>query len=273
MSAAANEAPPVARPREIEEPLNLLLIHPLARTLLPLAARSGVHPNLVSLAGIGFGALAAPAFHAIGDWRMALLGLAAMIGWHVCDGLDGLLARATGRTSSFGRFLDGFCDYSVFVLVYVSLAIALMPDYGAIIWGVAATAGAAHAVQSAWYEAQRELYIRRCNGEFAGIERVAVGGILERLYNSGQSALMAGAARMDAALRANPQLLPHYRRRLERVVALSGLLGPTGRTLAIAIACVVALPELFWLWEIVALLPALVLLDSWRQRRERGLIG
>jgi phosphatidylglycerophosphate synthase len=257
---------------EIDEPLNRWLIHPLARRLLPVAIGSGVSPNTLSLLGLLCGVLAAFAYTRWQDWPMATAGFLAMLAWHVFDGLDGMVARATGRTSAFGRFLDGVCDYAVFVMVYVVLAASVAPALGtALAYGIAGLAGAAHAVQSAYYEAQRELYVRRLAGEAGLAERTVAGGILEQLYNRGQAAMTRDAALTDAWLRTPVGDVGRYRVQLAPVMQAMTLLGPTVRTLAIFIACTGGTPILFWMFEIVVLLPALMLLESLRSRRESRL--
>src|SRR3546814_9333837 len=46
---------------------------------------------------------------------MATIGLPLSLFWLVADGLDGMIARATGTPSAAGRVLDGLCDHGVFL--------------------------------------------------------------------------------------------------------------------------------------------------------------
>ena len=261
------------RPRGIEEPLNLALIHPVSRALLPVAVRLRVPPNAISITGIGFGLVAAWAYFHYERPAMALAGFSAMLAWHVLDGLDGMTARATGRTSDFGRFLDGFCDYSVFILVYVSLAVAAGHEAGlGLSLAAAALAGAAHVVQAAWYELQREVFIRRSAGKPGFVARDAVGGFLEVGYNALQARLMPGARALDAALGTDPALRTRYVETLRPVLSAAAILGATGRTLAIFIACLAGNPLWYWLWEIVGLSLAAILIERARRVREAALL-
>ncbi len=261
------------RPRGIEEPLNIAIIHPVSRALLPFAVKLHIPPNAISIAGIGFGIVAAWAYFHYETPAMALAGFAAMLAWHVFDGLDGMTARATGRASDFGRFLDGFCDYSVFILVYVSLAVAAGRDAGlGISLAVTALAGAAHVVQAAWYELQREVFIRRSAGQPGFAPRAAVGGFLEAGYNALQAKLMPGAYALDAALGADPALRARYIERLRPVLATATILGASGRTFAIFIACLAGSPLWYWLWEILGLSLAAILIERARRAREAALL-
>ncbi|MCF1710926.1 CDP-alcohol phosphatidyltransferase family protein [Tabrizicola sp. J26] len=76
-----------------------------------LAAR-GVTANAVTLAGLGFGLLAA-ALIALGAPAAALLPLALS---RLADGLDGAIARSVGKTD-FGGFLDITCDFLFYAAV------------------------------------------------------------------------------------------------------------------------------------------------------------
>jgi CDP-diacylglycerol--serine O-phosphatidyltransferase len=254
-------APPAnaARPPEIEDLTNTLLVHRLSGALLGPALRLGIHPNVVSLGGLAFGVLAAFAYHRWDDWRFATAGLACMVCWHVLDGLDGALARASGRTSAFGRFLDGLCDYLTFILVYCALALSLVPVHGPLLpWCLAIVAGAAHIVQAAAYEGEREAYVRRLARLPGRIVRPPSRNPLVSWYDKLQSALARGSADVDRHLNAEraarrDTLLARYRHALAPRLKRLALLSANNRTIAIWLCCVVAGPELYWAWEILGL--------------------
>lgn len=247
------------RPREIEDPTNLHFVHRIADGLLPFAVRIGLHPNMVSLAGLACGAAAAFAYSDWRDPRRATLGFLAMIAWHVLDGLDGKLARATGKTSAVGRVLDGICDHATFVMVYTVIAATAASEVGSLpaAFALAVAAGSAHAVQAAYYEGERASYIRRVNGRFVPARLAAVGGGLERLYNWVQARLTDHVRPIDIALGASrtnrEALLIRYRRAAGPILRAMSLLGANGRTVAIWLACLAGAPQAFWLWELFGL--------------------
>ena len=137
--------PDGSRDRRIEDPTNLWLIHPASRRLLPLALAWRVSANMVSLTGLALGIGAAIAYWNWATPAAALLGLVLSIAWLIADGLDGMVARATGTASPFGRLLDGICDHGVFILIYVLIATHIGTGEG---WALALTAGGAHIIQS-----------------------------------------------------------------------------------------------------------------------------
>jgi phosphatidylglycerophosphate synthase len=249
----------------IEDPSNLWLVHPLSDRLLPLALRLGIHPNTVSFTGMGFGALAGAFYwHWQNPWAV-LAGFLCMTAWHIMDGLDGKLARASGKASPLGRLIDGLCDYMVFLLVLLPIALTFA-DWPPVV-ALAVLSGGCHAIQSAWYEGEREAWKRRARGVFSVEPRATARFWGERLYNAAEARLGGGAKAVDAKLMADPAQLEAYLRTTAPHLRRLSLLSANNRTIAIALACLAGNPLLYWLWEIGALsIAALVLASILRQR-------
>ena len=123
------------------------------RPLVNLLARLGVHPNLLSASQVigGFGFLAlVPAYP-----RAAFLLFLALL---LIDGIDGALARATGKASAFGALVDQFCDHIREITVIGGMALwgglAILPAvlYGLIYTGLNLTVylANAHGVPVPW---------------------------------------------------------------------------------------------------------------------------
>src|SRR4051794_4388257 len=96
-------------------------------------ARRGVHPNAVTLAGIGSAVLAA-----VVGWPWAAAILVAASAW--CDGVDGAVAVLARRVSAMGQVLDAVGDR----IADVAFVIALwrLTDHDAVAGALAAAAGA-----------------------------------------------------------------------------------------------------------------------------------
>lgn len=88
------------------------IIDPPLNSLGQQIASIGVSANLVTLVGLGFGIAAAVAI-AFGATYLALIPLLLS---RLADGLDGAVARATGKTD-FGGYLDIVCDFLFYGLV------------------------------------------------------------------------------------------------------------------------------------------------------------
>ncbi len=94
------------------------------RVLIPPADTIGkfVHPNTVSLIGFCLGVAAGGAVLA---GQMAV----GVVLWalnRIIDGLDGTIARRTGRQTDFGGYLDILLDFAVYA--WVPLAFAIQAD-------------------------------------------------------------------------------------------------------------------------------------------------
>ena len=263
--ATLGAADPVRRTYEIEDPTNLYFIHPISARLVPIFAKHGIKPNTVSLAGMGSGILAGIFYHFYTATWCAVLGFVLMFAWHVLDGADGQLARLTKSYSELGKVLDGICDYVTFTAVYVGLAMAMSAAMGGWVWALVALSGAAHAVQSAAYEMQRQDYNFWGWGRASAalpkldIKPQGIAGHLHNLYTRLQLRASGGAAEFHAEfaglLIANPSreasLRAAYRESFAPVIRRWGVLCANYRTLGLFFAAFIKLPMLYFGFEIL----------------------
>jgi CDP-diacylglycerol---glycerol-3-phosphate 3-phosphatidyltransferase len=77
-------------------------LNPVAR----LFARINLHPNVITVLGVAVSSVAGY-FCATGNWYAAAL---IVFAGSCLDGLDGLVARQTGKSTAFGAVLDSCCD-------------------------------------------------------------------------------------------------------------------------------------------------------------------
>lgn len=267
-------APDRSRDRRIEDPTNLLIVHPAAYRLLPFALHHRISANAVSVAGLIAGVGAAACYYQGDDSRLATLGFLLSIAWLIADGLDGMVARATGTTSALGRMLDGLCDHGVFILIYVALAAAIGTAAG---WYLAFGAGFAHALQSNLYEAERARFHRRLRGSFV-IESIPSRFALLRLYGAVAGGIDRLADPFDRAMsRAGHSGLPttavgsRYATEAVPSMRLMSLLSANVRVLAIYIACLCDNSKYFWWFEIVPLSIVAVIAITGHRRVEARL--
>lgn len=267
--------PDGSRDRRIEDPTNLWLIHPAARALLPFAIAAGIPANAVSMIGLAVGTAAALCYADWGSPVAVLLGLALSVAWLIADGLDGMVARATGTASALGRLLDGVCDHGVFILIYVAMALSIGTGEG---WTLAVIAGAAHIAQSSLYEGERARFHRRVRGVAAPVPArpVADEPPLMRAYDR-----LAGLPdrlgldfeRLLARQTRPAALAARYARRAVPAMRVQSLLSANVRVWLIAIACLLGNPRIFWWAEIVALSSIAAVGLVLHRRVERGLVS
>ncbi len=89
----------------------------LLKPAVVLLAALGVSPNAVSASQVVVGGAIVPLVADRPRAAFALFVLALLL-----DGLDGALARHTGRCSPFGALLDQFCDHAREILMVAALA-------------------------------------------------------------------------------------------------------------------------------------------------------
>lgn len=260
--------PDGSRDRRIEDPTNLWLIHPAARRLLPIALARRVSANAVSLIGLALGIGAAIAYWNWASPLAAFIGLLLSIAWLIADGLDGMVARATGTASPFGRLLDGICDHGVFILIYVLIATHIGTGEG---WALALTAGGAHIVQSSTYEAERARFHRRVRGDSGTARPPRAGGVVEWLYDNISRGVDRLAEPFDRLLRDSDdprRLGAAYGAQAAPAMKLMALESANMRVYAIFLACLLGNPRFFWWFEIVPLTLVLVVGLIWHRRVE-----
>lgn len=267
--------PDGSRDRRIEDPSNRWLIHPAARALLPYAIAAGIPANAVSAAGLVFGIGAALCFAHWTSMTAVLLGLLLSVGWLIADGLDGMVARATGTASPLGRLLDGVVDHGVFILIYVAMALSIGTGEG---WALAVTAGAAHIAQSSLFEGERARFHRRVRG-IAMPRPVAPSAgtpLLVRSYDR-----LAGLPdrlgltfeRLLARQERPAALAARYAERALPAMRLQSLLSANVRVWLIAIACLAGNPRIFWWAEIVVLSLIGIIGLALHRRAEQDLVA
>lgn len=265
--------PDGSRDLRIEDPSNLWLIHPAGRALLPAAVRMGVSANAVSVCGLVLGAGAALCYARWDDWRFACLGLLLSVGWLIADGLDGMVARATGTASALGRFLDGVCDHGVFLLIYVALAWSIGTAQG---WALALVAGAAHAVQSSLYEGERARFHRRARGIAQPVVPAPQGNPLVRGYDTLATSLDRLALPFERRMAhdRDPAAFGRaYAASAAPVMKWMAWLTANVRVEAIFLACLLGRPQLFWAFEIVVLSAVAAVTISRHRAVERAASG
>ncbi len=261
------------RPVEIEDPSNRWFIHRISAFALPSAIRLGLSPNTVSFSGMACGLAAGACYAQAPDFRACLAGFLLMILWHVCDGLDGQLARATGQMTALGRVLDGICDYVTFIAVYLGLGWALARAGGPH-WALMLASGVGHALQSNLYEARRQAYGARLRGNAALGDAPPPSGIgIESLYDRLQTLSLGWTRATDTVLNqaSNPAAArATYQAMLAPVLKLWCLLGANFRTIMIFPFSISAFgPAGYFLWELLGLTLILLLLELLLRTRER----
>ncbi len=253
------------RPQSIEDLSNRFVVHPLSALVVKIALPLKVSANFVSVLGLGFGLLAGWFYFGQANPNFVLLAFASMFVWHVLDGADGRIARATNSTSALGRIIDGVCDHLVFASVYIGFALYLLATGASSwVWALVAAAVISHAVQAAAYEERRQNYHRRAKG--IARHHIAeglseVGGkksILAQGYDFIQKISAVKVSPLDDRLSELQQAGNHQQvtKAVAKTVPLVrawALLNANNRTVMLAVFAWVGRPDLYFWYEVIAL--------------------
>jgi CDP-diacylglycerol--glycerol-3-phosphate 3-phosphatidyltransferase len=172
------------------------LATPVARAL----GRLGLTPNALTV--IGFLGTCVAAFAAAGRWWLAAGILVLVFG--IFDLFDGTLARATGRVTKLGAFLDSTFDRAGEAIVYVGIAAGCLAagfDLGAIL---AASAMAAAFMVS--YTRAKAEGLGFASG--SGLASVGLAPREVRLAILALALIVAGALLQDGTLVVDCSIIP-----------------------------------------------------------------
>lgn len=275
MSSAAPAGGLAFKAREIEELADVYFFRPCGMVFAVAARALHLTPTIVTLIGMAVGVagglmLASP--------HTAFAGFLVIVLHGVLDSSDGQLARMTGRSTEFGRMMDGVGGYVTHVAIYGGIiASALSRGSGLSIVGVAVAAGVANIVHAQMYDYHRTTYITiAVKGEptpaMAGRPSRGIVGRYEAMQR-----LLAGLHPRVEQVTAERSLGGHvrgedrdrYRRCFYAPVRGWNLMGDNTRFYAIGIGAWLGHVEWFLLFELVPMNAALVALWLWQRGADR----
>jgi len=256
------------RPRELQDPLNYYLYHPLAWQLARRLAHTPLTPNMVSVIGGLFVVAAAWAYAQPWYPLSAALGMALHMSWHVVDGADGDLARITGRSSPIGEMVDGICDYTSHIVLYLVLGWLLSVSLGAAGWWWMIAAGISHIIQSNHVEVQRRQYqwwvygttwLRNTHNAESATAQSGFGAFVSAYLNLA-SGMTPHALRIDAAISAaqdDPARLEQIRTAVRAeappLLLMCKFLGPNPRAIVLGLSMLAGSPLWYFLYQTLLL--------------------
>lgn len=120
------------KPRETEEFINQYLNRPAAFLVAKWFKKLKASPNVVTVFSLLFGVSSGYCF-AKGENSFVLAGGILLQLMIIFDCADGQLARITGKSSSFGKTLDGLADILTHFSIFYGVAFALYRESGNIL--------------------------------------------------------------------------------------------------------------------------------------------
>lgn len=273
---------------DTEEWLDVHFTRPIGLVFALFWRRLGVHPNAITILSIFLGMGAGWCFYYT-DLTHNLCGIVLLMLANFCDSTDGQLARLTGQKTIIGRCLDGFAGDAWFFAIYVALVARLWPQAmpgTTTAWGpwallLAAVAGLlCHSPQSSLADYYRQIHLRfllGCGGAELGsshdeqqyLDRLpAKGAFWERAFHSNylkycksQERRTPAFQRLRHALEQAYGSLDHVPDALRQqflqgsrpLMPLTNILSFNTRAICLYITCLVGLPWLYFVFEIVVM--------------------
>ena len=109
---------------DTEEWLDIHFNRPIGLVLALACKAMHIHPNTITIISIFLGAAAGWMFYYT-DWQHNVLGIVFLMLANFCDSADGQLARITGQKTLLGRVLDGFSGDVWFFSIYLAIVLRL----------------------------------------------------------------------------------------------------------------------------------------------------
>ena len=113
--------------KDTEEFIDIWFTRPCGYVMASFFNALNVHPNVVTIISMVIGAFGGFCFY-FGCMKWTLVGVGSMIFANILDSADGQLARMSGKTSQWGRILDGFAGDVWFFSMYLAIVLRLTPQ-------------------------------------------------------------------------------------------------------------------------------------------------
>lgn len=273
--------------KDTEEWLDVYFTRPIGLVFTLLWKRLGVHPTAITVLGMILGAAAGWMFwHS--ELEYNIYGVILMMCSNFCDSTDGQLARLTGKKTLVGRVLDGFSGDVTFFCVYFALCMRMMGEFipgtdihwGLWIWVLAFMAGImSHSPQCLLSDYYRQIHLFFLKGK-AGSEldrseeqwrlyREQPKGALffrafyynyakycatqERRTRNFQLLMTEATNRYGSPLGMPDALKEEFLAGSRPLMKYTNLLTFNTRAITLYIACLVNLPWIYMLFEIIVM--------------------
>lgn len=155
---------------DTEEHIDLWFYRRIGYMWACLAKRLGITPNAITIASIFLGVAAGVLFYYPELW-INVIGMLLLVWANSFDSADGQLARMTKQYSRLGRILDGLAGDFWFVAIYFAICFRenatseFFSAHGWVIWAVAIAAGVCHSRQAAMADYYRQFHLYFLKGE------------------------------------------------------------------------------------------------------------
>lgn len=278
--------------KDTEELLDRFFFRPLGYGVAIVSKKLKLTPNTITILGIILGVIAGHLYY-YNSLLINTIGILVYIFADILDSADGQLARLTGQISKTGRIFDGVATNLISISVYLHLCLrALNNDFGWYIFIFGAIAGAGHVIQAAAADLYRHAYLYVVYGkeksELDNSKNVLEqynnltwkDSFIDKLflkfywdYTRRQELISGEFLALIKLINTKYKVIPdwvrnEYRGLFRKMNKYYNFLTVNSRTVAVAVAVLLNIPVLYFLFEIFVLNG--VLLYVWMAQKSKS---
>lgn len=282
--------------KDTEELIDRLFFRPAGYGIAVISKKLKLTPNALTIISIILGMLAGHLYYYKSIWINAA-GILIYIFADVLDSADGQLARITNNTSKTGRIFDGVATNLISISIYMHLILRSLDSYfGWWMFLIAAIAGASHVMQAATADFYRHAYLYIvCGKEKSDLDSSKdiqeqiknlpwKGNYIDKFflivyldYTRRQEFVSRKFLELINYIKANYDIIPEwisneYRAMFRKMNKYYNFLTVNSRTLAVAVAVLVNIPVLYFLFEIFILNAVVIFVWKVQMKKSQKLL-
>jgi hypothetical protein len=283
--------------KDTEEVIDRFFFRPAGYGIAIISKKLKITPNTLTIISIVLGVLAGHLYYYSSFW-INIAGILIFIFADVLDSADGQLARITNNTTKTGRIFDGVATNLISISIYMHLILrSLSSDIGWWMFLIAAIAGASHVIQAATADFYRHAYLYIvCGKEKSELDSSK--NIQEQInnlawknnfidkfflivyldYTRRQEFISRKFLELINYIKANYETIPEwlsseYKASFKKMNKYYNFLTVNSRTAAVAVAVLVNIPVLYFLFEIFVLNSVLIYVWITQMKKSQTLLN
>lgn len=277
--------------KDTEELIDRFFFRPAGYGIAVISEKLKLTPNSLTIISIILGVLAGHLYY-YKSICINIAGILLFIFADILDSADGQLARITNNTTKTGRIFDGVATNLISISIYMHLCLrSLDSEIGWWIFLIGAVAGASHVMQAATADLYRHAYlyivcgkeksdldsskdireqIKKLTWKNNFIDRLFLNFYLD--YTRRQEFVSRKFLELINYIKANYDIIPEwlsneYRASFKKMNKYYNFLTVNSRTIAVAVAVLVNIPVLYFLFEIF-IMNVVVIFVWWMQMKK-----
>lgn len=283
--------------KDTEELIDRFFFRPAGYGVALVSAKLKITPNALTIIGIVLGITAGHLYY-YNSILINVIGILVFIFADVLDSADGQLARMTNKISKTGRIFDGVATNLISISIYMHLILrSLDSEIGWWMFLIAAIAGASHVIQAATADLYRHAYLYIVCGkdksELDSSKNIQEqinnlpwkGNYIDKFflkvyldYTKRQELISGKYLELINYIKEKYDDIPEwlsadYRASFRKMNKYYNFLTVNSRTTAVAVAVLLKIPVLYFLFEIFVLNGVLIFVWITQMKKSQALLN